>query len=71
MEMVSNRSAELFIGDILSSFTDFLTEKQNLEVNWMVANPKLSYQSIYQIAAEGNLMFSDWKSIQICQNKAL
>ena len=60
-ELVSNPSAQLFPGNTLSSFTNFLPEQLNLEGQWEVAISERSYPSMCQIVREGKFMFTDKK----------
>ena len=57
IELVSNTSGELFPGNTLSSFTNFLPEQLNLEGLWEVAISEISYPSMYQKITEGKLKF--------------
>ena len=59
--MVSNASGELFPGNTLSSFTNFLPEQVNLEGQWEVAISEISYPSMYQNVTEGFSKFFDEK----------
>ena len=43
----------------MSSFTNFLPEKVNLEGPWEVAVSKILYPSMYQNVTEGNFLFHD------------
>ena len=61
IELVSNASAQLFPDNTLSSFTNFLPEKLNLDGQWEVAISEISYSSMYQIVTEGKFMFFDEK----------
>ena len=61
IELVSNASAQLFPDNTLSSFTNFLPEKLNLDGQWEVAISKISYPSMYQNVTEGKFMFFDKK----------
>ena len=61
MELVSNASGELFPGNTLSSFTNFLPEQINLEGQWEVAISEISYPSMYQNLTEGYFKFFDEK----------
>ena len=61
IELVSNASAQLFPHNAVSSFTNFLPEHLNLEVQWEVATSKKSYLSKYQYVTDGKFMFSDKK----------
>ena len=56
-ELVLNASAQLIPDNTLSSFTNFLPEQQNLDGQWEVAISEISYPSMYQNVAEGNLCF--------------
>ena len=60
-ELVSNASAQLLPDNTLSSFTNFLPEQLNLEVQWEVAISEKSYPSYYQKVTEGNFIFFDKK----------
>ena len=55
--LVSYASAQLFPDNKLSSFTNFLPEQLNLEGQWEVAIPQISYPSMYQNVTEGKFMF--------------
>ena len=57
IELVSNASGELFSNNTLSSFTNFLPDQVNLEGQWVVANPEISYPSMYQNITEGKSSF--------------
>ena len=59
--LVSNASAQIFLHKTLSSFTNFLPEQLNLDVQWEFAISELSYPSRYQNVTEGNIMFFDKK----------
>ena len=59
--MVSNASGELFPVNTLSSFTNFLPEKVNLEGQWEVTISEISFPSMYQNITEGKFKFSDEK----------
>ena len=59
IELVSNASSELFPKNTLSSFTNSLPEQVNLEGQWEVAVPEISYPSMYQNVAEGKFLFHD------------
>ena len=61
IDLVSNASAQLFPDNTLSSFTNFLPERQNLECQWEVAISEKSYPSMCQNDTEGNNMFYDKK----------
>ena len=61
LELVSNPSAQLFLGKTLSSFTNFLPEQLNLGGDWEVAIPEISYPSMYQNVTEEKFMFFDKK----------
>ena len=61
IELVSNASGELFPDNTLSSFTNFLPEQVNLEVQWEIAISEISYPSMYQKITEGNFKFFDEK----------
>ena len=58
-ELVSNASLELFPDNTLSSFTNFLPEQVNLDGQWEVAIPEISYPSKYQNVTEGKFLFYD------------
>ena len=53
VELVSNASAQLFSNITLS----FLPEQLNLEGQWEVAIPEISYSSMYQKVTEGKFVF--------------
>ena len=57
MELIWNASAPLFPDNTLSSFTNFLPEKLNLEGQWEIAFSEISYPSMYQIFTEGIFVF--------------
>ena len=57
MGLVSNASAQLFPDNTLSSLTNFLREQLNLKGQGEVAKLKLFYQSMYQNATEGKIIF--------------
>ena len=61
IELVSNASAQIFPGNTLSSFTNFLPEQLNLERQWEVAISEISYPSKYQNVTEEKIMFFDKK----------
>ena len=61
IELVSNASGELFPHNTLSSFTNFLPEQVNLEGQWEVAIPEISYPSMYQNKTEGKFKFFENK----------
>ena len=61
IELVSNASAQLFPDNTLSSFTNFLPEKLNLDGQWEVAISEISYSSMYQSVTEGKFVFFDEK----------
>ena len=64
IELVSEASGELFPDNTLGSFTNFLPEQVNLEVQWEVAISELSYPSMYQKIPEGYFMFFDKKFVK-------
>ena len=57
----SNASGELFPDNTLSSFTNFLPQKVNLEGQWEVAISETSYPLMYQNITEGKFKFFDNK----------
>ena len=57
IELVLNASAQLFLDNTLSSFTDFLPEQLNLEGQWEAAVSDISHPSMYQNVTEGKVMF--------------
>ena len=57
IELVSNASAQLFLDNTLSSFTNFLPEQLNLDVQSEVAISETFYPSMYQNVTEGKFMF--------------
>ena len=59
--LVFNASEELFSGNTLSSFTNFLREQVNLEGQWEIAISEISYPSMYQNITEGYFKFFDEK----------
>ena len=63
-ELVFNASAQLFPDKTLSSSTNFLPEKMNLEAQWDVAFLEISYPSLYQKVTEGKFMSFDRKNRQ-------
>ena len=68
IELVSNASGELFPDNTLSSFTKFLPDQVNLEVQWEVAISEISYPSMYQNITEGKFNSFDEKNFQnLCQ----
>ena len=61
IELVSKASGEWFPDNTLSSFTNFLPEQVNLEGQWELAIPEISYPSMYQNITEGKFKFFDEK----------
>ena len=61
LELVSNASGELFPAITLSSFTNFFSQKANLEGQWEVAISEIYYPSMYQNLTEGKIKFFDKK----------
>ena len=61
IDLVPNASGKLFPDKTLSSFTHFLPEQVNLEVQWEVAISEISYPSMYQIITKGKFKFLDEK----------
>ena len=61
MKLVSNASAQLFLDNTLSSFTNFLPEQLNPQGQGEVAISEITYPSMYQNVTEGKLMFFDKK----------
>ena len=59
IELVSNACGELFPNSTLSSFTNFLPERVNLEGQWEVAISELSYPSMYKIITVRKFKFFD------------
>ena len=59
IELVFNASGELFPDTTLSSFIKFLLQQVNLEGQWEVAIPDISYPSMYQNITEGYFKFFD------------
>ena len=57
-ELVSNASSQLSPNNTLSSFTNFLPERVNLDGQWEVAISKNPYPSLYQNVTEGNFCFT-------------
>ena len=57
IELVSNASSQLFPNNTLSLFTNFLPEQVNLDGQWEVAIPEISYPSMYQNVTEGKFIF--------------
>ena len=68
IELVSNASGELFPDNTLSSFTNFLPERLNLEGQWEVAISEISYPSMYQNTTEGKFKFFDEKRSKSTSN---
>ena len=60
-KLVSNASAQLFPDNTLSSLTNAIPEKLNLDGQWEVAFSETSYPSRYQNVTEGKIMFFDNK----------
>ena len=60
-EFVSNASAELFRGNTLSFFTNFIPEQLNLDGQWQVRISEISCPSTYQNVTERKFMFFDKK----------
>ena len=56
-EFVSNASAELFRGNTLSFFTNFIPEQLNLDGQWQVPISEKSYSSMYPNVTEEKFMF--------------
>ena len=61
IELVSNASGKLFPNNRLSSFTNFLPEQVNLEGQWEVETPEISYLSVHQNIREGKIKFFEEK----------
>ena len=61
IELVSNASGELFPGNTISSFTNFVPEQVNLEGQWEVAISEKSYPSMYRNITGGKFNFFDEK----------
>ena len=61
INLVSNASREFFPDKTLSSLTNFLPEQENLERQWEVVIPVISYSSRYQNITEGKINFFDKK----------
>ena len=61
LEMVSDASGDLFLNNTLSFFTNFLPEQVNLEGQWEVAIPEISYPSMYQNITEWKFKFFEEK----------
>ena len=59
VELVSNASCECYPNNTLSSFTNFLPAKVNLDGEWKVAITELSHPSLYQIITEGKFFYLD------------
>ena len=68
IELASNASGELFSDNKLSSFTNFLTEKVNLEGHWEVAISEISYPSMYQNITEVKLNIFEEKLSKSTEN---
>ena len=62
IELVPSISAQLFPGNTLRSFTNFLPEQLILEGQWEVVISEISHPSMYQNVTEGKFIFSDEKS---------
>ena len=60
-ELVSNASAQLFLDNTLSSFTNFLPEQLKLEGQCEVAISERPYPSMYKNVTEGKFRFFDKK----------
>ena len=60
-DLISNASGELFPNNTLSYFTNFLPEQVNLEGQYEVAIPEISYPSKYQNTTEWYFKFFDEK----------
>ena len=65
--LVSNASAQLVPGNILRSFAIFLPEQLNLDGQWEVSIPEMSYPSMYQNVTEGKLTFFDKKPSRLSE----
>ena len=57
IELVSNASSELFPDNTRSSFTNFLPDQVNLEMQWEVAISEISYLLMYQNVTDGKFLF--------------
>ena len=62
--MVSNASGEMFPGNTLSSFTNFLPEQLNLKGQWEVAISEIPYPSMYQNITERKFRCFDEKLLK-------
>ena len=61
-ELILNATAQLFLDNTLSSFTDFLWERLNLESQREIAILGKTYLSLHQNDTQGKLMFFDRKN---------
>ena len=61
IELVSNASGELFPNKTFSSFTNYLPGQVNLEGQWEIAIPVMSYPSMHQNITDGKFKFFDEK----------
>ena len=59
IELVSNACFDCNPNNTLRSFTNFLPEQINLEVEWEVAFIELSYPSVNQNITEGKFFYLD------------
>ena len=59
VELVPNASFDCYPNNTLSSFTNFLQERINLEGEWEFAITELSYPSLYQNITEGKFFYLD------------
>ena len=59
VELVSNASFDCYPNNILSCFTNFLSEQINLDGEREVAITELSYPSLYPNITEGKFFYLD------------
>ena len=59
VELISNASFDCYPSNTLSSFSNFLLEKINLEGEWEVAIPEISYPSLYHNITDGKFFYLD------------
>ncbi len=57
IEVVSNASMNVYPGNTLSSFSNFLPEQINLEGDWEVAVMEISYPSLFQNITDGRFRY--------------
>ena len=56
-DLISNTSTRLIPGSTLSTFTKFLSEQLNLEIQWEVTIAEIPYTSMYQNVTEKKIVF--------------